>query len=255
MTVAAAGTDPWIRRYHPSPEAAVRLVCFPHAGGSGTFYFPVSAAMPTSVEVLAVQYPGRQDRRSEPSIEDIAPLADQIFDALQAWTDRPLAFFGHSMGAVLAFEVARRFQDKLGAPPVVLFASGRRAPDRYRDENVHSLDDDGLIREMQRLNGTDAQLLSDEELLRMILPALRSDYRAIEAYRYVPGAKLDCPIVMLTGDADPMTSIDEARAWQEHTSAAFELEVFPGGHFYLAAQQQPVLRTISDHLARHTKNA
>ncbi|MFG2842348.1 thioesterase II family protein [Kitasatospora sp. NPDC048296] len=255
MTAASDGTDPWIRRYHPSPEAAVRLVCFPHAGGSGTFYFPVSAALPRSVEVLALQYPGRQDRRSEPSIDDIGRLADEIHTALQGWTDKPLVFFGHSMGAVIAFEVARRFRAKPGTGPELLFASGRRAPDRFRDEHVSLLDDEGLIGEMKRLDGTDNQLLSDDELLRMILPALRSDYRAIESYRFTPAPKLDCPVVVLTGDADPMTSLDEAEAWREHTSGRFELEVFPGGHFFLATSPQPVLDTLRRHLAALTQNA
>lgn len=104
----------WIRRFHPRPDGDVRLVCLPHAGGSASFFFPVSQAMPPSVDVLCVQYPGRQDRRAEPVIDSIPDLADQVFAALLPWADRPLAFFGHSMGATLAFEVARRLERRRG---------------------------------------------------------------------------------------------------------------------------------------------
>lgn len=122
----------WIRRYHPAPEAAERLVCFPHAGGSASFYLPVSTALSPAVDVLGVQYPGRQDRRHEPGVTSVADLADSITRALADWGDRPLTFFGHSMGAVVAFEVARRMEGA-GGGPVRLFASGggrRPAPAR-----------------------------------------------------------------------------------------------------------------------------
>ncbi|MFF7638607.1 thioesterase II family protein [Kitasatospora sp. NPDC008050] len=247
-----ADHDLWLRRFHPAEPSKVRLVCFPHAGGSASFYFPVSAALSPGFDVLAVQYPGRQDRRLEPCVDDIPALADQIFRATDSWADGPLALFGHSMGAVLAFEVARRIEREFGVTPVRLFASGRRAPSCTRDEKVHLRDDDGIVRELQQLSGTDARVLGDEELLRMVLPALRSDYRAIETYRCDDGAAVACPVTVLTGDADPRTSMDEARAWREHTSGEFDLEVFPGGHFFLAAQQAAVLKVIRERLSQVT---
>ncbi|MFF7458864.1 thioesterase II family protein [Kitasatospora sp. NPDC008115] len=244
-----ADHDLWFRRYHPAGRSRVRLVCFPHAGGSASFFFPVSAALSPGIDVLAVQYPGRQDRRTEPGIDDIPALAELIFRSTDVWGDGPLALFGHSMGATLAFEVARRIERELGVTPVRLFASGRRAPSCTRDESVHSRDDDGIVRELQLLSGTDARVLGDEELLRMVLPALRSDYRAIETYRCEGGASVACPVTVMTGDADPRTSMEEAGAWRDHTSGEFDLEVFPGGHFFLAAQQQAVLKVIGERLA------
>ncbi|TDB95509.1 alpha/beta fold hydrolase [Actinomadura sp. 7K534] len=163
MTEPAAGNETWIRRFHPAPEAATRLVCFPHAGGSAPFYFPVSATLSPGVEVLTVQYPGRQDRRNEPPIGHIPALADAVFEALRPWlADRP-ALFGHSMGSVVAFEVARRMEEH-STPPRVLVASGRRAPSRYRGESVHQRDDEGILAELRKLSGTDPRLLADEEL-------------------------------------------------------------------------------------------
>ncbi|MEU4998148.1 alpha/beta fold hydrolase [Streptomyces sp. NPDC021622] len=240
MTVTD-GSDLWLRRFHPAPEAPVRLVCFPHAGGSATFYFPVSAALQSDCDVVALQYPGRQDRRSEPNVDDIGVLADRIAPVLEPLFDRPVVLFGHSMGAILAFEVARRLEEK-GHKPALLFASGRRAPSTRRVENVHQRDDDGIVAEMKAMSGTDAQVLGDEELLRMVLPSIRSDYRAIETYGSVSvTATVECPITALIGDADPKSTVLEADAWRSHTNAAFEIHTFRGGHFFLSSRAAEVI--------------
>jgi surfactin synthase thioesterase subunit len=240
----------WIRRYEPAQEGAVRLVCLPHAGGSASFFLPVARALAPAVDVLAVQYPGRQDRHAEKCVSDVRELAGHVFDVLKSWTDGPLALFGHSMGASVAFELALLLERELGVSPVVLFASGRRAPSRHREETVHLRDDEGLVAEMKRLSGTDARVLGNEDLLRMVLPAIRSDYRAAETYRYQPGPKLKCAVTALVGDADPKVSVDEARAWTDHTEGAFELHTFTGGHFYLVDELAAVLTVLSDGLSR-----
>jgi surfactin synthase thioesterase subunit len=249
MTSPSADPDLWIRRYHKAPDSTVRLVCFPHAGGSASFFFPVSAQLSPAIEVCAVQYPGRQDRRAEPNIETIPELADAIFGAVRPLADGPLAFFGHSMGAILAYEVALRLEQD-GVPPLVrLYASGRRAPSRYRVENVHKRDDQGIITELRRLSGTETDLLGDPETVEMIMPAIKSDYRAIETYRHTPGQEVNAPIVVLVGDRDPRVTADEAKAWSEHTTGSFDLRVFPGGHFYLVEQAPEVIRVLSADLA------
>jgi surfactin synthase thioesterase subunit len=203
---ATADNGRWIRRYHPQPDAPVRLVCLPHAGGSASFFFPMSRALAGTVEVLAVQYPGRQDRLKEPPIATIPLLADAVYDALLPWTDRPFAFFGHSMGAILAFETARRLEREKGLVAAALFASGRRAPATPRTETVHRRDDDGLIDEIRRLSGTDNQLLADPEIMRMVLPAIRADYRAAETYRLDADVRVACPIAAATSSSIPTSS-------------------------------------------------
>ncbi|GAB4585381.1 thioesterase II family protein [Nocardia sp. IFM 10818] len=240
----------WIRRTHPVPTPTHRLVCFPHAGGSASYFFPMSAALSGSglVEVLAVQYPGRQDRRLDPCIDDIGALAEQIYAALKPWTDLPLAFFGHSMGAIVAFEVARRFEERDGIVLAMLFASGRRAPSRHRDENVHAQDDNAIVAELRSLSGTNRTLLGDEEVLRMILPAIRSDYRAIETYRCAPEVTVRSPITVLVGDRDAKTTVDEARDWARHTTARCETRVFSGGHFFLTDHRTAVIDTVIESL-------
>jgi surfactin synthase thioesterase subunit len=234
----------WIMRFHPSGEAPVRLVVFPHAGGAASFYHPLSARFAPDADVVCLQYPGRQDRRQEPCITDIGELADRVAGELLALGDKPTVFFGHSMGAVLAFETALRLERAGRGAPRALVVSGRRAPSRYRRETVHRRDDDGILAEIKRLGGTDLRLL-DDELLRIALPSIRGDYQAIETYVCEPGQRVRCPVVVLTGDADPVTTLDEAEAWQEHTDGQFRISVLPGGHFFLTAQQDEVCAEIA----------
>jgi surfactin synthase thioesterase subunit len=248
MTVDTAATSTWLRTYHPRPDAAHRLVCFPHAGGSASFYHPVSAAMPESVEVAAVQYPGRQDRHREPALTSVEALVGQIVPVLRSTLDdRPTAFFGHSMGAIIAFETALALQSE-GLGPARMFVSGRRSPTSHRDETVHLRDDDGVIVELKAMAGTEAWVYGDEELMRMVLPALRADYEAIETYQGDPAARLDCPLTVLVGDDDPKTSVDEARAWSDHAGAGHELQVYSGGHFYLSHHQKDIIAMLADRM-------
>ncbi|AEV86973.1 oleoyl-ACP hydrolase [Actinoplanes sp. SE50] len=249
MTQQAPDPGLWFRRFHPAPAGDVRLVCFPHAGGSASFYFPVSKALSPRMEVLAVQYPGRQDRRSEAQLTDLHVLADRIAEALAPLTDRRLAFFGHSMGAMLAYEVGLRLEDAGRHDLTHVFASGRRAPSCYRGESVHQRDDEGILAELQRMDGTDPRLLTDPELQRMFLPVIRGDYRAVETYRHRPDAALRSALTVLTGDSDAMTTVAEARDWAAHTTGHFDLRVFPGGHFYLVPQAAAVLDLLSTTLA------
>ncbi|WP_370106939.1 thioesterase II family protein [Streptacidiphilus sp. BW17] len=207
----------------------------------------MSAALSPAVDVLAIQYPGRQDRRTERGVEDIRSLADGVFQALKTLADRPLTFFGHSMGAVVAFEVARRFASEGLVGPARLFVSGRRAPTRHRDEALHLRGDDAIVAEVLSLGGTDLRVLMNEELLSMVLPALRSDYMAVETYRGEPDAVVPCPITALVGDTDPRASIDEVRAWETHTGGGFSLHVLPGGHFYLSSRAAEVLQVLVEH--------
>lgn len=246
--IASTPSSQWIRRFHPAEDSKVRLVCLPHAGGSAPFYFPMSQVLSPGVDVISVQYPGRQDRRTEPCITDINILADRIRAELDPWLDRPVAFFGHSMGAVLAFEVVRRLE-RDGRSVLRVFASGRRAPSTHRDESVHRRDDDGVVAEMRELSGTDARVLANEELLRMAMPAIRGDYTAIETYRAEPDAVVSAPITALTGDADPRTSSAEINAWRAHTTGQFELFTYAGGHFFLANHQAEINKLIADRLS------
>jgi surfactin synthase thioesterase subunit len=238
----------WIRRYRPAPGAPVQLVCFPHAGGSASFYLPVATELSPKVDVLSVQYPGRQDRLAEPCVDDIRTLADHVVAAVRPLLDRPVALFGHSMGAVVAFEVAQRLERDPTVDLVRLFVSGRRAPSISRADTVHLRDDDGLVAELRSLSGTDTQVLDDNELRQMVLPAIRADYRAVETYRTTPGSTVRCPITALTGTEDTHVDPDEARQWQRHTTGAFDFHEFVGDHFYLTPRRAEVNGLLTENL-------
>ncbi|MEV0902713.1 alpha/beta fold hydrolase [Actinoplanes sp. NPDC049802] len=241
-------TELWVRRFHPADGAPIRLLCMPHAGGSASYFFRVAKALAPEIDVLAVQYPGRQERFSEPGLTSAREMADRLVEAVLPLLDRPIALFGHSLGATVGFEVALRLQER-GIVPAAFFASGRRAPHLSSFARTHLRDDAGLIADVRALAGTDSWLLEDEDVLRMVLPAIRSDYIAAETYEYRPGPRLRCPIVAIIGDDDPRVTVEQADAWREHTGAGFELDVHPGGHFYLNDHVDAVLRRITEHLS------
>lgn len=249
MTTSTRPATSWLRRFHPSEEAPVRLFCLPHAGGSASYYFPVSRALTPAADVVAVQYPGRQDRRNEPCVDDVRRLADLVTAEMLPWCDRPIALFGHSLGATLGFEVALRLE-AAGTTPLVLFASGRRAPSRPREnENVHLSPDAQLLTTIRRMSGTDPAVLADDELLRSVLPAIRADYKAAETYRYQGSTPLTCPIEVLNGTEDPEVTEEEATAWTTHTTAPCTFHTYKGGHFYLNDHAPAVINLIRERLA------
>ncbi|HEX6526870.1 MAG TPA: alpha/beta fold hydrolase [Streptosporangiaceae bacterium] len=239
-----AEEDRWIRAFHSCPENEPQLFCFPHAGGSATYYFPLSRALAPDVAVFAVQYPGRQDRRNEPCVDNIPELANKVFEAIAQRAGGKFAFFGHSMGAIVAFEVARRFKQQTGTGPTWLFASGRRAPSQPLRAGIHLRDDIGIVAELRKVGGTDQRFFDDEEVMASVLPVIRNDYKAVETYNWEPGMRLDCPVTALIGDSDPQTTADDAAEWAQHSDGSFDLRIFPGGHFYLDSRLDDVTDTI-----------
>ncbi|WP_055700799.1 thioesterase II family protein [Streptomyces silaceus] len=227
----------WIRCFHPAPAAGTRLLCFPHAGGSVSAYHALSAAVTGVVDPRLVQYPGRQDRYGEPFAERAGDVVDAVLGVRSQWDDgRPVALFGHSMGALLAFETARRLTAE-GRPPAALFVSGRRGPSLpWRPAGrrpVREMSDAELIEDMKGLSGTDNELFSSPELIPLFLPPVRADYRIVDEYEYREGPRLDCPVIALTGDADPRVTVEAARVWERETQGAFSCHVLTGGHFFL----------------------
>ncbi|MFH8407383.1 thioesterase II family protein [Streptomyces sp. NPDC018019] len=241
------GKNAWIRDVRRGPRPAAHLIFFPHAGGSASYYRPFAAHLGERLDVSAIQYPGRQDRWNDPFVPSVEGLADEVAGCLNPHDPTPLVLFGHSMGASIAFEVARRLAD-LGRPADRrLVVSGRRAPSMFRDEApLHQGTDAELLAEVARLDGTAGQLLDDPDIVRLILPAIRNDYRVVETYRPPADAVLDIPLLCLTGDADPRVTREEAAAWKTHTAAEYREETFPGGHFYLAEHAAAVFRVVED---------
>jgi pyochelin biosynthetic protein PchC len=245
VLMSPSTSESWTRRFHSSPGPA-RLVCFPHAGGAATVYFELSKVLAPRLQVVAVQYPGRQDRMAQPPLTAIEDLAAPVADLL-AGEDGPVSLFGHSMGALVAFEVARLLQAR-GCAPAALYVSGRRPPQLPDEDAQRTRTDEQLMAELIRLGGTDASVLENEPLVAMILPSMRADYEALRSYRFRPGPPLPCPVVALTGDRDPLVAVKDELGWQEHTTGGFDLLVYPGGHFYLFDH----LPAVSELLATRT---
>lgn len=238
-------TDPWLRRLRPWPQAGRRVIAFPHAGGAASFYGAWAADLPAGVELAAVQYPGRADRLDEPAIDRMDHLAGGAAEAVLGLADRPFVLFGHSMGALVAYEVALRVQRQAGALLAGLVVSGERGPALLLPGDRHLWSDRRLWEEVRRLNGTDDRVLEHDELAQLIVPRLRCDYRLIETYRPRLAELLDCPVLALVGDRDTELTVEEARAWREATRASFELQVFPGGdHFYLVRRRRQVTHHV-----------
>ncbi|MGH3164697.1 MAG: thioesterase II family protein [Trebonia sp.] len=238
--------DRWLRRFVKADEAPVRLVCLPHAGGTASFYLPLCRALAPQIDVLVVQYPGRQDRFREAALPDVDSYVTAIQAALEPWLDRAVAFFGHSMGAVFAFEIAKRLQHAGRPSPAHVFVSSRRAPSRPRPENRHTLDDRSLIADLVSMSGDNGLAEADFELLASkVAPVLRADLRALASYRGDPNGCISAPITAMRGYDDASTSHEDVLAWRHHTNSAFTMKTFPGGHFYLIDHLQDVTETLA----------
>lgn len=207
--------------------------------------------MPADVEVRAVQLPGREHRFREPPLRSWPVLLGRLTDAIGPQLDRPFALLGHSMGALLAFELARVLQERSGLVPVNLFVAGRNAPQMPRKlDHLAALEGEELIEELRRLNGTPRAVLEDNELMQLLLPAIRADFALCADYTYVAGEPLRCPITAIGGLQDPHTSSEGLQAWRDQTSATLTVQMVAGDHFFLTTQRPRVARIIAEGLFR-----
>jgi pyochelin biosynthetic protein PchC len=245
---AARADSPWIRRWTEGPASRHTLICLPHAGGSAGFYRPWAALMPPEVELVGIQYPGREDRFDDPASADMGELVTAVADAVQPLLDRPYALFGHSMGSAVVWELAHELDRREAPGPRRIFASGRAAPGTAVTGQLHRQDDDVLGAELSRLGGTSREVLDDPGLRSLILTAVRHDYRIIETHRPAERPPLSCPIHVLTGSTDPELGgervRDRAGGWADLTTARTEVRVLPGDHFYLTPRRREVVATV-----------
>ena len=245
-------SNPWLQRFANRPLAATRLFCFTPAGAGATAYRAWGSAAPQHVEVCAVQLPGRESRLRETAFTSIARLVDALVHALAPHFDRPFAFFGHSMGALVAFELARALHAQGGPRPAHLMVSGRRPPHLAEsDPLLHHQPDDEFIEQIsRRYGGIPEEILREREVLEVFLPALRADITAIETHRFTPGVRLDCPIAAFGGEADARVWPHQLGEWQAHTSGPVQVRTYQGGHFFLSHAQvrEDLVREAADRL-------
>jgi medium-chain acyl-[acyl-carrier-protein] hydrolase len=220
--------------FQPNSNARLRLFCFPNAGGGIATLYGWLRGLPPSVQVCPVQLPGRENRRMEPLQNRLPPLITDLADAIEPLLNAPFAFFGHSLGALIAFELARKLRRRGRGNCVKLLASARMAPQEpITTPSICALPEPAFIAALQaRFNAIPDAILADREMLTLYLPVLRADLEMIENYVYTPEPPLECPITVFGGTDDPTVTCNQLEEWRRQTSAGFNVRMFPGDHFF-----------------------
>jgi medium-chain acyl-[acyl-carrier-protein] hydrolase len=241
--------DGWVKIFAPVPRARLRLFCFSYAGGSAQNFYSWPRQLSASIELCAVQLPGRGGRMGEPSFTSLPVLVDALLPALLPYFDKPFSFFGHSMGAMIGFELARQLRRETGREPLQLFVSGQHAPQIPHNSPItYNLPEPEFLQELRRLNGTPREVLEHPELMSLLLSLLRADFELVQSYIYQPGEPLNCPIAVFGGTEDVDVPQSDLAPWREQTIASFSLQLFPGDHFFLHSSQALLLQHLSEHL-------
>lgn len=240
----------WFRHIRSNDESKLRLFCFPYAGSGPSIFSEWPADISKVFDVMGVIYPGRESLSSQAPLNDLSDIVEKIFTNILPYLDRPFAFFGHSMGAYVSYELAKQLKERQGLSPEHLFLSGASAPHIVNENPVHALPPSEFLRALIELNGFPLEVLQSPELVHLALPLLRADFTSCETYHYTAGQPIDTPMTALGGDNDPRVAIDELEAWQHHSTAMFSSQVFKGDHFYLREHQSQLVSSINQELLK-----
>jgi surfactin synthase thioesterase subunit len=245
----AAGS-PWLLRFVEHPDASANLVCIPWAGGGAAAFRSWTRSLPANVQMLAVQPPGRGPRAAEPPLRSVFELARSLAAVLEPFRDTPLVLFGHSLGGLVAFELARELR-RGGVVPALLAVAGVQAPHHhYLGPPTHGLPDRLLLEKLRRWGGTPVELADDQDLMDLVLPPLRADLEAYETYVHHPEPPLEIPITAFSAHDDRRADPEKIRAWKEQTCADFRFYDFDGGHFFVQTRAIEFLSRLGDELGR-----
>ncbi|MBM7776032.1 pyochelin biosynthetic protein PchC [Actinokineospora baliensis] len=250
MPATTSPATRWLRPCNTVARPRLRLLCLPHAGGTAHAYRTWPTELPDDVAVLAVQYPGRQDRLAEPPATRIEDLVNPIADALAPYAGEPLVVFGHSMGASVGYELTVELERRHGPVVDLLVASGSIAPHHRDPHQAHTLPDAELLADVKRVNGSFAPLLEAPDLVELLLPTIRADYRLSQTYLRPQALAVQASLLALGGADDPDVSHNDLLSWSAVTAGTFTAQSLPGGHFYLAEHEQATLRALAAHFPR-----
>lgn len=239
----------WLLLPRPSAKPRVRLFCIPYAGGGPQIFFRWAELLPRDIEVAAVNLPGRGRRLAESPFTSLVPLAAALARSIASLGDLPFAFFGHSMGARIAFETSRQMDQDYRLRPRHLFVSGALAPHIPYPHLLHEMPDDRFLEEVGKLGGVPAEVFENADLMELILPTLRADFRVAETYSLSPDSPLTCPITAFGGDTDSLAQSNDIAEWKRHTTHKFDMRMYQGGHFFLDSALPDMLDVIVRELA------
>jgi medium-chain acyl-[acyl-carrier-protein] hydrolase len=230
----------------------LRLVCFPYAGGAAAAFNGWAVNLPAGTQICAIQLPGRAERWKEPVYTDVFQTVNKLAEILLRHLDGPFAMFGYSMGAQVAFELARALRNA-GIQPACLFVAAHRAPHLSREHSpLHSLPDAEFIQEIaRRYEAIPPAILEDDQILQLFLQALRADVAMGEAYAFTPAEPFSFPVSVFGGTSDRSVTQSELEAWRVHTTSSFKLRLLPGGHFFLRTSRQSMLEAIASDLREY----
>lgn len=242
----------WLVCSRPRTTPRLRLVCFPHAGGGASAFSRWGDMLKDEIEVWAVQMPGREVRLGERPLSRMQDAVAAIVEEISRCVAPPFALFGHSLGALTAFEVARDLRRRRLPEPCHLFASGARAPHLPDpDPPIHHLPDEEFLEQLcERYEGVPQDVLDDEELLQIVMVPLRADFEISETYRYETEPPLACSLTALGGE-DDLVRREELEGWREQTQSGFQTAMYPGGHFFVQSHQQQVLQLVADTISKN----
>jgi medium-chain acyl-[acyl-carrier-protein] hydrolase len=236
----------WFQKSHVRGRVELKLFCFPYAGGTASIYRNWANNLPPTIQIISVELPGRGGRLSEPPFVSFTPLISALAEAMLPLLDAPFGFFGHSMGAVIGFELARYLRRSYGREPHALFASGRRAPHvPDTDPVTYNLPHDEFIEELRRIDGTPREVLEHAELMELVIPLLRADFQLIQTYEYIQGDPLRSSIYAYGGLQDDEENRERMLKWKEQTDSRFKLHMLPGDHFFLRSSQSLLLELLT----------
>ncbi|WP_165963991.1 alpha/beta fold hydrolase [Actinomadura sp. KC216] len=240
-----------MQRPRPNPDAGLRLICLPYSGGRAAAFKGLAAELPGDVELCAVELPGHGRRLREKPRTCLRPLVEEVTDVLIEQVRPPFVLLGYSLGALLAFEVARELARDRRPGPAALFVAASGAPHRpSTGPQIHDLPKAELVEQLVRLDSSRNAPLEHEDLVDVMLPVVRADLTAVETYVYEPGPPLDCPLVAFGGRDDPSLPRSELAAWAEQTAGDFSVILLAGGHFFLHSSQASFARVLTAELER-----
>jgi len=243
----------WFFKLNENKNAKIRLFCFSYAGGGASTFYSWLDYLSPYIELISIQLPGRESRFDEDFITDMDSLSDIIATNILPLLDKPYAIFGHSLGAIISFELIRKLKDWNKTLPLVLIFSGRGAPSsKNKRELIYNLSDGEFINKLEAYNGLPESILNDKELLEYFLPIIRADFKLSQTYKYKDVEALNIPIVALTGLYDNTVELSDVLLWQNHTKLKFLYYVLEGDHFFIKEQKIKVINIINDEIIKYS---